>query len=118
MGVHSKRIKTIFLLLGLLILKVNSETLQSTLDLPCQVDEECSPPYITCRSQVCKHKKFFPLQTQEIIGGIILLILCLLASIAGVGGGSFIVPIMLLFFNFSTKEAVAFSNGLIFSPLL
>lgn len=51
---------------------------------------------------------------KEIIGTIILVILCVISAAAGVGGGALIVPLCLMLFDFDTKQAVALSNGLIF----
>ena len=38
----------------------------------------------------------------------------MLAAAAGIGGGAFLVGLMLLFFSFEPKQAIAMSNGLMF----
>lgn len=115
-----------------------NESANSVLGEHCLYDEDCtSSPYITCQygqgisgdeedddddedeekfesTHTCQHKKLFPLFTKEIIGIIIFVLMAMMSAAAGVGGGSIMVPILLIFFNFSTKEAVALTNGLIF----
>ena len=46
---------------------------------------------------------------------ILLTVLLALASVGGVGGGGLIIPVMMTFFSFSTKEAIAISGFTIFS---
>jgi uncharacterized membrane protein YfcA len=107
---------------------------------PCHYDEDCSTSsYVTCQkgqgfvsveeeedssddddeekflsTHSCQHKLLFPLFPKEIIGIIIFVAMAMMSAAAGVGGGSIMVPILLIFFNFSTKEAIALTNGLIF----
>ena len=50
--------------------------------------------------------------TMEIVGVCIIVFLSMFATIAGMGGGPIFVPMLLLFFNMSSKEAIALSNGL------
>jgi len=38
-----------------------------------------------------------------------------LANVGGVGGGGLIIPIMMAFFDFTTKEAIAISGFTIFT---
>ncbi|CDW79605.1 UNKNOWN [Stylonychia lemnae] len=91
---------------------------QSTqLNVPCQVDDDCNPPYIICsgESKLCEHKGIFPIYERELAG--ILIIPCLLSlfSIAGLGGGGVIIPLSMIFFVFDTKNAIAISNFAIFT---
>ena len=46
----------------------------------------------------------------EFFGSFVLGILIALSNAGGIGGGGIIVPIVLIFFNFSTKESIALSN--------
>jgi uncharacterized membrane protein YfcA len=78
------------------------------------VDNDCSPPYITCQDSTCQHKELFPMETKEIFGTAILVFLAMLSAAAGIGGGALIVPILLMMFDFDTKGAVALANGIIF----
>lgn len=97
-----------FLLAGSII-----TTNQSLLDKTCSSDSNCDPPYIICSENICQHKTLFPIQWKEIIGIICTVLILMIATIGGIGGGSFLVPINLLFFDFDVKGAVALSNGLI-----
>ena len=54
-----------------------------------------------------------PLTVSEIFGVLLQNILTMLASIVGIGGGAFIVPIMITLFKFDIKNAAIMSNGLI-----
>ncbi len=54
------------------------------------------------------------MQGIEIFAIVLLIILCMLSSAAGVGGGSVIVPICLIIMDFDTKQSVALANGLTF----
>jgi uncharacterized membrane protein YfcA len=58
----------------------------------------------------CEHKDVFPLEIIEFFGSIVLAIMLAISNAAGIGGGGIIVPIAIIFFQFSTKEAVALSN--------
>ena len=51
---------------------------------------------------------------QELVGFILLLLLSVGISIAGIGGGSLFIPILLLLFNVFQREASAISNTIIF----
>jgi len=46
----------------------------------------------------------------EFFGFIVLGIMIAFSNAAGIGGGGIIVPICIIFFQFSTKESVALSN--------
>ena len=86
---------------------------QSLLNKNCATNSDCDPPYITCQNKKCLHKEFWPLEWKEYLGLIFTVLILMLSTIAGIGGGSFLVPINLLFFELGVKQAVAFSNGLI-----
>lgn len=61
-------------------------------------------------SHVCRHKNFFPIFPKEILGIVLFVILAVLSGLAGMGGGSILVPILLIFFTFTTKEAINLAN--------
>lgn len=54
------------------------------------------------------------MEAKEIAGTVILIVLSMLAAASGIGGGALIVPILLMMFDFDTKQGVALSNGIIF----
>ena len=52
----------------------------------------------------------FPLSPLAISGTIVLTILMSMAVMSGIGGGGIIVPLLMVFFELSTKQAVAVSG--------
>lgn len=56
------------------------------------------------------HKDLFPVKGIEIGGTFVLLILKALAVMSGIGGGGIIVPLLMVFYNLNTKNAVAISG--------
>ena len=77
-----------------------------------------APIYSRFCSQHCKNKPLFRMQTSEIVGVCLIVFLSMFAIIAGMGGGSIFIPMLLLFFSMSQKEAIALSNGLtVFSSI-
>jgi len=52
----------------------------------------------------------FPLGEEEIFGGVVLFLAIVISSAAGIGGGGIVVPICLIFFNFSATKAIALTN--------
>ena len=82
----------------------------------CKVDKDCPEhPYMICVNQICNHKGVFPVYNRELIGLIVMACLLALANIGGVGGGGLIIPIIMAFFTFDTKEAIAISGCTIFT---
>ena len=75
-------------------------------------------PYLKCNAitedgkklKRCEHKDLFPLFPIEIGGTVVLMILMALATMSGIGGGGIIVPLLMIFYNLNTKEAVAVSG--------
>ena len=81
----------------------------------CTLNEQCHGyPFYHCIDQTCMHKPVFPPQVKEIIGFVLLAVLMGLCNVAGIGGGAIDVPLVMLFFHFSIKEAIALSNMIIF----
>lgn len=69
-------------------------------------------------SGVCKHKSYFPITTKEIIGSILIIIGSALSNAGGIGGGGLLVPILILYLNFTTKEAIPISKLMILTGSL
>ena len=63
---------------------------------------------------VCSHKGIFPMTSIEGWGLIVFTLLMALSSIGGTGGGAIAVPILMAFFHFNTKPAIAISSVPIF----
>lgn len=80
----------------------------------CSVDNQCDPPYKICIDGNCKHKELWKPTILESIGIIIILVISVLASAVGIGGGPLYISILVFFFRFDSLEAQALSNGLIF----
>lgn len=56
------------------------------------------------------HKPLFPLETEDVIGTILVCLGLLIAASGGIGGGGILVPLFILIFGFGPKHAVALSN--------
>lgn len=57
------------------------------------------------------HKNLFPdIKQIEIWGTLVLTVMIALAVISGIGGGGIVVPLLMIFYNMDTKEAVAVSG--------
>ena len=74
------------------------------------------PTYVLCIKKdgaaigVCEHKSPFPPQPLEIVGLLVFAFIMALSNIAGVGGGGVAIPLIMVFFHFKTKEAIAISS--------
>lgn len=66
----------------------------------------------------CAHKNVFPANGSEIAGVIILPLLLGFANNGGIGGGGLIIPVCIAMFGFSTIQAIALSNFVIFAGAL
>ena len=66
----------------------------------------------------CGHKGVFPVEILEIGGIFVFAFIMALSNIAGVGGGGVAIPIIMAFFLFSTKPAIAISSFSIFLTTL
>ena len=108
-----------FCLLGIVLVtqvKASAEDVQV-----CATDNDCTDnPYQSCHIQdglmtgVCSHKGIFPMTSIEGWGLIVFTLLMALSSIGGTGGGAIAVPILMAFFHFNTKPAIAISSVPIF----
>jgi len=59
---------------------------------------------------VCGHKGVFPTQMVEMIGVFTFAFIMALCTVAGIGGGGVAISLIIAFFNFQTKQAVAISS--------
>lgn len=88
----------------------------------CETDTDCTDhPFYQCGVQfenICTHKKVFPMEGIEYAGIIVFSIMMALANIAGIGGGGIAIPIVMAFFHFNTKPAIAISSFSIFMTTL
>ena len=89
------------------------------------MDNDClRHPYRVCvldedeSTGLCAHKGVFPIYNPESIGLLVLAIMIALANVGGIGGGGLIIPIIMAFFKFTTKEAIAISGFTIFTGSL
>lgn len=71
-----------------------------------------------CINGICKHKDFFPITPKEVIGAVLIIIGSALSNAGGIGGGGLLVPILILYLNFNTKEAIPISKLMIFAGSL
>lgn len=63
-----------------------------------------------CTSGECAHKAVFPVEPIEIVGILVLALMMMLCTVGGVGGGGVVVPLVMTFFKFETKQAIALSG--------
>lgn len=84
----------------------------------CNTDSECQEvnAYMLCMEvegeveKQCKHKPLFPMEGQEIAGSFVFALVMLLSNVGGIGGGGVAIPLVMVFFNFSMKPAIAISS--------
>lgn len=72
-------------------------------------------PFEVCdqATSLCVHKSIFPIETSEIVAYILLPILFAVASVGGVGGGIILVPLLIGFLHFTTKESIALTSAIV-----
>jgi len=77
----------------------------------CVRDSDClNAPFFECHKNLCTHKGPFPVLGVEIGGIFVLTLLLALSNMAGIGGGGIIVPLLMAFFKFETKDAIPISG--------
>ena len=97
----------------------------------CNVTSDCTDnPWYVCKIEEdrnvtetgnqgsCLHKNVFPMEVLEYFGIIVFALLMAMANIAGIGGGGVAIPIVMAFFHFNTKPAIAISSFSIFMTTL
>ena len=78
-------------------------------------------PWFQCgvkKEGVCSHKEVFPIYGLEVAGLAVFSLIMALANIAGIGGGGIAIPVLIAFFYFTTKTAIAISSFSIFLTTL
>ena len=100
----------------LLVALAQAQDTQEECD-PGQNGSDCSSfPYEVCDDalKICVHKGILPLEPLEIICYILVPILLAVSTIGGIGGGIIMVPLLIGFFKFKTKEAIGITSALVF----
>ena len=60
------------------------------------------------------HKNLFPMNTMDYIGTFLVIIGLIISASGGIGGGGILVPLLILVFQFRSKDAIPLSNFTIF----
>jgi uncharacterized membrane protein YfcA len=76
----------------------------------CTSDSDCHQLYVCSGDGLCGHKKVLPPEAIEIVGLVVLSLMMMLCTVGGVGGGGVVVPLLMTFFSFDTKQAIALSG--------
>jgi len=97
-----------------------SRVLAATKGQKCVTDDECQSvsSFNFCVEKTCQHKGVFPQYGIEVGGVILLILLKILCTMAGVGGGGIVTPLCMVFFGFVTKDAVSVSAFATFSATM
>lgn len=88
--------------------------------LQCSDDQTCTSALTTkysCNLQTntCEHSPLSEFTRKYIIGIIIIIIISALANAGGIGGGSVIVPALIVMFSYEVNEAIPLSKATIFA---
>lgn len=91
--------------------QLRTETVVEILGV-CSSDADCDRDHVCGaeRPGVCSHKSVFPTSTLEVVGLLTFAVVMALCTVAGIGGGGIAVSLIIAFFNFTTKHAVAISS--------
>ena len=84
----------------------------------CETQSDCSSSFDVCVDLVCEHKFIFPVYDLEIVGLVVFILIKALSTIAGIGGGGIVIPLVISFFGFTTKPAIAVSSFSTFTATL
>ena len=79
----------------------------------CIFDVDCEERLYVCGIEqpgICGHKDVFPTDMIEMIGVFTFAFVMALCTVAGIGGGGIAISLVIAFFNFTTKPAVAISS--------
>ena len=79
----------------------------------CIKDTDCEERSYVCGVRhpgVCGHKDVFPTDLIEMVGVFTFAFVMGLCTVAGIGGGGIAISLVIAFFNFTTKPAVAISS--------
>lgn len=86
----------------------------SQIGFECQSDADCIEEWEVCREAICEHKDIFPMLRNEYVGTWITILILFITNCGGLGGGGALIPVVLFFFKFDTKNSIALSNASIF----
>ena len=93
---------------------INGEAIEFDAEDSCTTNADCDAyPYEVCgidEPGECGHKKVFPPTALEIAGLLTFSLVMALCVVAGIGGGGIAVALIIAFFGFTTKPAVALSS--------
>jgi len=79
----------------------------------CVSDSDCTERGHVCNIEIaglCGHKNVFPTDAIEMVGVFTFAFVMGLCTVAGIGGGGIAISLVIAFFNFTTKPAVAISS--------
>lgn len=76
--------------------------------MQCQSSSDCPYLYI-CEASLCEHKSLFPLYFWEFPPFLILIFTSTITTVAGIGGGVFFFPVLMIFYNLEPIDAIAAS---------
>lgn len=80
-------------------------------DDSCIADTDCNNnPFYVCVDLFCEHKQVFPQESLELVGVFVFGFIMALCTVAGIGGGGIAISMLIAFFKFDTKPAVAVSS--------
>jgi hypothetical protein len=115
---YSKKmhVKLTFLALALLLGVVVA--FHATVGHHCEDDHECGDgngwEYCDLNTKYCVHKSPWPMFESEYWGLIVTYFIIWIANVGGTGGAGMLIPIIVLFMKFDTKNSIALSNFSIF----
>ena len=76
--------------------------------MQCLSSSDCPYLYI-CAASFCEHKSLFPLYFWEFPPFLILIFTSTITTVAGIGGGVFFFPVLMIFYNLEPIDAIAAS---------
>ena len=79
----------------------------------CITDADCFKDFEYCKKDegICEHKDLFGLNGIEIAGIFCTILILATSNSGGLGGGGSMIPIIIIFFGFGTKQAIGLSNA-------
>ena len=99
------------------IICVKSATVDVENSFICLKNSDCKSLQI-CEMQnkiqsICVHKNFSSVKFREIISFLIIMMVSIISSISGIGGGIFYVPICLILLQFNANASIPLSEAII-----
>jgi uncharacterized membrane protein YfcA len=64
------------------------------------------------------HKALFPLDINDYVGTFLIMLAMIIAASGGIGGGGMVVPLVILVYGFSPREAIPLANFTILGSAL